>query len=119
MKNQLPVISSWASFSLIPISKFLFPILRFFLFEEAAECVYSVSGILRLLLLLSSCRGPAGAAKLRLEQACRSPADVGDKFRIGGRAGGLKRNASSLAPALASADGAPEGPHARCRRPPS
>src|SRR5260370_13843909 len=103
MKNQLPVISSWASFSLIPISKFLFPILRFFLFEEAAECVYSVSGILRLLLLLSSCRGPAGAAKLRLEQACRSPADVGDKFRIGGRAVDLKRKSSPLGPPLSSA----------------
>src|SRR6267154_25012 len=93
-------------------SNFHFPILRFFLLEQATERVYGVGRILRLLQQISSW---SGATKLRLEQACRSPADIGDKFRIGGRAVDLKRNARPFAPALASADRAQNAADSRCR----
>src|SRR5712692_6432381 len=44
--------------------------LRLLLFEKPSE---GVDRILCLLLLISAGSGPAGAAKLRLKQACRSP----------------------------------------------
>ncbi len=59
MNNQLLVFvfsdsSFYFSVFRFPISNFHFPILRFFLFEQPAKRTDGISGILRLLLLISS-----------------------------------------------------------------
>src|SRR6266478_97984 len=76
-----------------------------FLFEEAADGVDGVVGILLLQLLpLRSSGRCARTAELRFEQARGDSTDVRDKFWISGRAVNQKRNGGPLAATFASTD---------------
>src|SRR5260370_38790112 len=101
MNNQLLVFvfsdsSFYFSVFRFPISNFLFPILMFFLCEQPAKRTDGISGILRVLLLISCLSGPTGAVKLGLEKAGSSTTDERVKFRLRGRAMNLERNGSSF-----------------------
>lgn len=72
---------------------FRFFVLRLFLFEEAAESVDGIGGILTLRQRLGGAGGgSAGASKLRLQHACGETPNIGNKFWIGSRAVNQERH---------------------------
>src|SRR5437667_4922697 len=78
-------------------------VLGLFLFEEAAESVYGVGGILPLRFVAAGGRSAAEAAGLRFEEIFRQPADIRNKFRLCGRALNLERNFQTFAASTATA----------------
>src|SRR2546422_764313 len=76
---------------------------RLFLLEQAAESIDGIVGVW-LFLGRGAGSGRTRAAELGLEQTGGDTANVRDKFRVGGCAVDQKRNRSSFAAALASAD---------------
>src|ERR1700674_3380470 len=90
----------------ISVLRFSFFVLGLFLFEEAAETVEGIGGILPLRQCLGGAGGgSAGASKLRLQHASRKTADIGDKLRIGSRAVNQERH-SCRTPSFTAASGA-------------
>src|SRR5438132_10860882 len=78
-------------------------VLGLFLFEEAAESVYGVGGILPLRFVAAGGRAAAEAAELRFEEIFRQTADIRNKFRLCGRALNLERNFQTFAASTATA----------------
>src|ERR1700674_2670349 len=77
----------------ISVLRFSFFVLGLFLFEEAAEAVEGIGGILPLRQCLGGAGGrSARASKLRLQHARRKSANIGNKFWIGSRAVNQERH---------------------------